>query len=118
MVWSPRQVGRIFRTLDPRSASALGAHIYKRGGSYFYLSDNTRFINHSETGYNVSLIDDSTEVALRDIERGDELLENYYLLYDTDDPFVLEMQDIEVDKFLAMKARERKRYVKGQNISG
>jgi len=50
------------------------------------IIDNTRFINHGEPP-NVALADANTEVALRDIEAGEELVENYYDSYDPDDFF-------------------------------
>jgi len=39
---------------------------YKRGGKYFYLTDNARFINHSDQA-NIAFVDDYKEIALREI---------------------------------------------------
>ena len=64
---------------------------YSRGGRYFYLTDNARFINHSEIEDNISFMDDYTEVALRDINAHEELLENYLLAYDKTDFFFQEL---------------------------
>ncbi len=62
---------------------------YKRSGRYFYLTDNARFINHSELA-NIVFIDDYTEVALHEIKPEEEILENYLLSYDDSDFFFQE----------------------------
>lgn len=66
---------------------------YRRGGRYFYLTDNARFINHSDVHENICFVDDNTEVSLRDIEPHEELLENYLLAYDKSDFFFQELMD-------------------------
>lgn len=63
---------------------------YKRGGRYFYLTDNSRFINHAEHA-NIAFIDDYREVSMREINAGEEILENYLLSYDTSDFFFQEI---------------------------
>jgi hypothetical protein len=63
---------------------------YKRGGRYFYLTDNSRFINHSEFA-NITFADDYTEVSMRDIMADEEILENYFLSYDASDFFFQEV---------------------------
>ena len=45
---------------------------YLRGGKFYYLTDNARFINHSEDSCNVVFDDDLTEVASREISIGEE----------------------------------------------
>ena len=64
---------------------------YRRGGRYFYLTDNTRFINHSSTIDNIRMVSDFEEIATRDIATNEELLENYHLAYDSNDFFFQEM---------------------------
>ena len=66
---------------------------YVRSNKCYYITDNARFINHAEHEFNLDLSDDETEVAIRDIHAGEELLENYFLCYDKDDFFGL------MDKF-------------------
>ena len=66
---------------------------YLRGGKFYYLTDNARFINHSEDFSNIVFEDDLTEVALREITTGEELLENYLLSYDRTDYFFRETFD-------------------------
>ena len=56
----------------------------------FYLTDNSRFINHSEQA-NIAFIDDYTEVSLRKINSEEEILENYLLSYDASDFFFQEI---------------------------
>src|SRR5210317_600203 len=53
---------------------------YKRSGRYFYVTDNARFINHSDIA-NIAFVDDYTEVTLREIKPDEEILENYLLAY-------------------------------------
>jgi len=63
---------------------------YKRSGRYFYLTDNARFINHSEIA-NIAFVDDFTEVALQEIKPEEEILENYLFSYDESDFFFQEL---------------------------
>ena len=89
------------RTLDDRALEHLLSYCYKRKNKYYYLADNTRFINHTENGFNVMLRDnDLVEVALRDISPGEELLENYFLSYDEDDFFNYELKNISIQDYL------------------
>ncbi len=62
-------------------------YAYKRNDFFYYVTDNGRFINHSENDYNLVFRDDYCELALRNIRKGEELLENYRLNYDSDDYF-------------------------------
>ncbi len=62
---------------------------YIKNSKVYYISDNTRFINHSPVP-NISLIDEFCEVAIRDIHPGEELLENYFSSYDARDFFCIE----------------------------
>lgn len=66
---------------------------YRRGGRYFYLTDNARFINHAAETANIAFRDDYSEVTLRQIMAGEELLENYQLSYDNNDFFFQEMSN-------------------------
>ena len=77
--------------LDDCSLRHLLNSSYSRGGRYFYLTDNARFINHSDMSDNICFLDDFTEVAARDIEAHEELLENYLLAYDKTDFFFQEL---------------------------
>jgi SET domain-containing protein len=102
-VWKfHRHIDKIFKRevflavcskLDNRSLRHLLNSSYSRGGRYFYLTDNARFINHSDMHDNISFIDDYTEVAVRDIDAHEELLENYLLAYDKTDFFFQELLD-------------------------
>lgn len=65
---------------------------YKRNDQYFYLTDNARFINHSEHNCNIAFVDDSMEIAIERIRAHEELLENYFVSYDLNDFFFLEVQ--------------------------
>ncbi len=78
---------------------------YKKNGRYFYLTDNARFINHSETTCNIGFLDEFTEIAERDIEPNEELLENYHMAYDRDDFFFQEMFNIRPDDYINTIAR-------------
>jgi len=79
--------------LDTCSLRHLLNSSYSRGGRFFYLTDNARFINHSQEYDNVCFMDDYTEVALRDIQAHEELLENYLKAYDKNDFFFQELLD-------------------------
>ena len=81
---------RMCREVDFCTLKHLLNATYKRRGKFFYITDNARFINHSEEGCNVALIDDHTEISIRDIRAAEELLENYNASYDANDFFFLE----------------------------
>lgn len=66
---------------------------YRRGGRYFYLTDNARFINHSDDFSNIYFADDFTEIASRDIRAHEELLEDYRHSYDPEDFFFQELSN-------------------------
>ena len=83
----------ICKGLESCSLRHLLNSSYIRGGRYFYLTDNARFINHSDMNDNICFEDDYTEIALRDIEPHEELLENYLQAYDKNDFFFQELMD-------------------------
>ena len=94
----------ICRKVDDRALEHILSYCYKRKNRYYYLADNTRFINHTVNGYNIMLEDDDlTEVALRDISPGEELLENYFLSYDEDDFFNYELKNVSIHDYLNMR---------------
>lgn len=66
---------------------------YRRGGSYFYLTDNARFVNHAPLQKNIIFIDDYTEIALKDIKANEELFEDYNHSYDPTDFFFQELHN-------------------------
>lgn len=117
-VFSARKFRDICQTVNHFGLQHLYASSYKRNNKYFYITDNARFINHSDSGYNIMFVNDFTEVACRHIQRGEEILENYFLSYDKDDWFYFEINNLEAAKYLALNGKERKRYVKSQNLSG
>lgn len=97
----------ICRTLDNGALEHILSYCYKRKNKYYYPADNTRFINHTENGYNVMLADnDLTEVALRDIAPGEEILENYFLSYDEDDFFNYELKNVSIHDYLKTRASQ------------
>jgi SET domain-containing protein len=57
---------------------------YKRSGRYFYVTDNARFIKHSDIA-NIAFVDDYTEVTLQEIKPNEEMLCNYLSYSDPDD---------------------------------
>jgi SET domain-containing protein len=54
---------------------------YVKEGNIYYLNDNLKFINHAPNP-NVEFNSYKSRVALRDIEKGEELTENYLSSYD------------------------------------
>lgn len=92
-VYSERAFMKICRKSSEHSLKHFLNSSYRKGGRYYYLTDNARFINHSVPHANIAFRDDYSEVALRRILPGDELLENYQLCYDNSDYFFQEMAD-------------------------
>jgi len=88
---------------------------YKRKNQYYYVTDNARFINHSTQLANIGFNEEGQEIALRDIGAGEELLEDYFLSYDADDCFVLEMNNVDWRQYFSLTAMKRKRIL--DNIS-
>lgn len=79
------------RKVDDCCLRHLLSSSYRRGGRYFYLTDNARFINHSNDRDNIVFLNDFVEIAKTDIHAHEEILENYTLAYDTSDFFFMEM---------------------------
>jgi len=90
----------ICNKVDAHTLRHLLNSSYCRGGRYFYLTDNARFINHSEMHDNICFADDYTEVAARDIAPHEELLENYLLAYDKSDFFSQELLNSDPDQYI------------------
>jgi hypothetical protein len=91
---------KICQEQDPYTLHHLLNSSYKKNNRYFYLTDNARFINHSDQSSNISFLDEYTEIAQRDIEVDEELLENYRHSYDADDFFFQELFNIRPDDYL------------------
>lgn len=96
---------KICQDQDHPTLSHLLNSSYKKNGKYFYLTDNARFINHSDLNSNISFADEFTERAERDIGADEELLENYHLSYDVDDFFFQELFNIRPDDYLNIIAQ-------------
>ena len=72
---------------------------YKLSSRYFYVTDNARFINHSDIA-NIAFVDDYTEVTLQEIKPNEEILENYLFAYDDSDFFFQERIDPDPLRYL------------------
>lgn len=90
---------------------------YRKGGRYFYLTDNARFINHSQESANIAFRDDYCELALRKIMPHEELLENYLMSYDTSDFFFREMADPDPYHYLAAIVNPDSLYAHSRDLS-
>lgn len=104
-VMPPERFLRLCREVDNFTLQHLMNSTYRRNSQYFYLTDNARFINHSQECCNIAFADDYTEIALRDIKSGEELLENYTLSYDDTDFFFTEL--INPDPYSYLQVMER-----------
>ena len=93
---------------DPTLHHLLSAS-YRRGGRFFYLTDNARFINHSKSMTNIGFVDDYHEITLRSINANEEILENYMESYDTTDFFFQEMNN--PDPLLYLQAMQNPGYM-------
>jgi len=107
-VYSSRWLKRLCRE-SPDVVDYFSLYSYKRNNQYYYVTDNARFINHSTEAANIGFSDNGSEIALRDIQAGEELLEDYFLSYDPDDCFVLEMNNIDWKNYYLLDASKRKR---------
>lgn len=107
----------ICETLDPVAVRHFLSSCYVRGGKCFYITDNARFINHSEADYNVSIVEDTTEVATKAIRKGEEILENYFLCYDQNDFFIGELELQKMNLPFNLTHLKRLLYAKGKDIS-
>ncbi len=104
-VLPPERFLRLCREVDGFTLRHLMNSTYKRNSQYFYLTDNARFINHSPEECNIAFVDDYTEIALRDIRSGEELLENYSLSYDESDFFFTELSNPDPYSYLQVLER-------------
>lgn len=116
-IFTIRKFRTICESVNHFGLQHLYASSYKRNNRYYYITDNARFINHSDNDYNITFIDDNTEITSKDIKKGDEILENYFLSYDSDDWFYFEINNRKVTRDLSLNGKERKLNVKGQNLS-
>jgi SET domain-containing protein len=57
----------------------------KWGGGYVVSADDARFLNHSENANLKTMDEPDSDVAARDIQKGEELLEDYREFDDTFD---------------------------------
>jgi hypothetical protein len=103
--WLPRLCRQ-----SPEMVDYFCLYSYKRKNQYYYVTDNARFINHSLDA-NIGFAENGDEIALKDINPGDELLENYLMSYDADDCFVLEMNNIDWRQYFSLDASKRKRII-------
>jgi len=110
-VYDARWMDRLYRQSLP-AFDYFCQYAYKRGNRYYYLSDNARFINHSQQA-NIGFAHNGDEIALKDINPGDELLEDYLLAYDLDDCFLLEMSNVDLRHYFSLPAGKRKEIVDG-----
>ena len=117
-MFSMRKFQTVTQSLNYYGLQHLYASSYKRNNKYYYITDNARFINHSEKGYNIVFTDDHTEIASKDIKKDDEILENYFLCYDKDDWFYFEINNLEVSKYLKLNGKERKNYAESRHLPG
>lgn len=72
-------------------------HSYIKEGNVYYLNDRTKFINHSIEP-NIAFKSTKLEVAIKDIDKGDEITENYSLSYDKNDFFFWDLSSFQGTK--------------------
>ncbi len=80
LVFDPADVAQMSEV--ERSLIEKYAYLSSKSGKFVFSIDNTRFTNHSSLHSNIEMVhvDDEPEtraVASRDIEVGEEILENY-----------------------------------------
>lgn len=116
-IFTIRKFRSICSSVNHYGLRHLYASSYKRNDKYYYITDNARFINHSEENFNIKFSDDYTEIACHDIKKDEEILENYFLSYDKDDFFYFELNHLNVNQYLALNGKNRKIYVENKHIS-
>lgn len=88
--FSGKEFAEILKNIDDYGLKHLLNTCYKSDDYFYYVTDDARFINHNEQRSNIGPADENTEVALKDIKKGEEIVENYYNCYDEDDFFFYE----------------------------
>lgn len=72
-----KEYEKMLSSLNEENRNIIKQYPYKRGNCYIFCQDNAKFFNHSDTpncgGESVNYC-----VALKDIEIGEELTENYF----------------------------------------
>ena len=82
ITWVKDQLDRVFtaqeiKSLSPANSENLMKYTYRdRKGNYFFCWDLTRFVNHSYEPNSILTSMDS-EIAIRDIKKGEELTNDY-----------------------------------------
>ena len=98
-VYSDKSFLKVCQKTNEHTVCHLLNCSYIRGGRFYYVTDNARFINHADQA-NIAFIDDLSEVALRQIEPHEEILENYFLSYDAADFFFHECTNQDPNLYL------------------
>jgi len=86
LVFSPNEWNDLQKKISEDSFNQIKKYAYKENNRYILCVDNAQFMNHSDTHYNVgNLKDGDIMIALTDIQKGDELVCNYFEYSDADD---------------------------------
>jgi SET domain-containing protein len=115
-IYSEENFLHLCRSVSQPSLVHILNSSYKRGGRYYYLTDNGRFINHSAFP-NIAFLDDYTEASLRQIEAGEEILENYLMSYDATDYFFQERSNPDPIIYLESIFQQDKKYAPRKDLS-
>jgi uncharacterized protein len=94
LVYSLVQWDLLKASITAQSFMNLVRLSYKEAGNIYFCMDNAQFMNHSETHPNVAHGSSKNKMhAVRDIEKGEELLCNYLSYSDSDDYHVRNIID-------------------------
>jgi SET domain-containing protein len=93
LVFRPDEWNDLQKKISKDSFNQIKKYAYKENNRYILCVDNAQFMNHSHTHYNVgNLKDGDIMVALTDIQKGDELVCNYFEYSDADDDQLKQIQ--------------------------
>ena len=86
LVYSEEQWNLLRSSISVESFASLRRLSFKEKGSFILCIDNSQFMNHSSERANVYQVDHENIMrASKDIQRGEELLCNYFEYSDHDD---------------------------------
>lgn len=104
-VFSKEQFIALCNQLSLAALREMVHYSYIKNKSVYYLNDNAKFINHGQES-NIAFVNDHLEIATRDIEKGEEFIEDYTLSYDANDFFFLQMKpDLSKEEILEVFKR-------------
>lgn len=89
LTFDKNQWNLLKKTVDPKSFREILKYSYKENNKYIICTDGAQFMNHGEINFNLENTKDLCSLfSIRDINKDEELICNYFTYSDADDHHV------------------------------